>query len=150
MSRDRRFFAGLVGVAAVVTYLVWTGISSTMMYYVTPSELYARVATNPELVDTGIRVSGNVVPGSYDQATGQLLHTFEVLDPDHPEVRLTVEFRHPLPDTFSDEAEVVMEGRYRADGIFEATEVLTKCGSRYEAMPEEGDYASKAAGGAFG
>jgi len=150
MNRDRRFFAGLVGVAAVVTYLVWTGISSTMMYYVTPSELYARVAANPELVNTGIRVSGNVVSGSYDQATGQLLHTFEVQDPDHPEVRLTVEFRHPLPDTFSDEAEVVMEGRYRADGIFEATEVLTKCGSRYEAMPEEGDYASTAAGGAFG
>ena len=150
MNRDRRFFAGLVGVAAVVTYLVWTGISSTMMYYVTPSELYARVAVNPELVNTGIRVSGNVVPGSYDQATGQLLHTFQVQDPSHPEVRLTVEFRHPLPDTFTDEAEVVMEGRYRADGIFEATEVLTKCGSRYEAMPEEGDYASSAAGGASG
>jgi len=35
-----------------------------------------------------------------------------------------------------------MDGRYRGDGIFEASEVLTKCGSRYEAMPEEGDYAT--------
>jgi cytochrome c-type biogenesis protein CcmE len=32
--------------------------------------------------------------------------------------------------------EVVMEGQMRQDGIFEATEVLTKCGSRYEAVPE--------------
>jgi hypothetical protein len=42
MRRDRRFFAGLVGVAAVVSYLVWTGISDTWMYYMTPSELMAR------------------------------------------------------------------------------------------------------------
>ncbi len=149
MRRDRRFFVGLVGVAAVVTWLVWTGISSTMMYYVTPSELYARVAANPELVNQGIRVSGNVLPGSHEQVSGELLHRFVVVDPDHPEFRLTVEFRHPLPDTFNDEAEVVMEGRYRGDGIFEATEVLTKCGSRYEAMPEEGDYVT-ASGGANG
>jgi cytochrome c-type biogenesis protein CcmE len=142
MRRDRKFFAGLVGVAAVVTYLVWTGISSTMMYYVTPSELMARVEATPELVGQGIRVSGNVVPGTHEQATGELMHRFVVSDPDHPEFRLTVEFSHPLPDTFNDEAEVVMEGRYLGNGVFEATEVLTKCGSRYEAMPEEGDYAT--------
>jgi len=32
--------------------------------------------------------------------------------------------------------ETVMEGRYNADGVFEATVLLTKCGSRYEAAPE--------------
>jgi len=29
------------------------------------------------------------------------------------------------------------EDRDQHDGVFEATTVLTKCGSRYEAMPEE-------------
>ncbi len=140
MSRDRRFFAGLVGVAAIVTYLVWTGISDTMMYFMTPSELIARAEANPALLEQGVKVSGNVVPGSYEQQTGELLHTFVVEDPDDPAVRLTVEFRHPLPDTFTDDVEVVMEGRYQVDGTFHASEVLTKCGSRYEAMPEEADY----------
>ena len=147
MRRDRRFFAGLVGVAAVVSYLVWTGVSDTMMYYMTPSELMARTDANPALMEQGVKVSGNVVPGSYEQTSGELLHIFTVEDPDDPDVRLTVEFRHPLPDTFTDEAEVVMEGRYRGDGVFEATEVLTKCGSRYEAMPEEGDYTRAGGGG---
>jgi cytochrome c-type biogenesis protein CcmE len=142
MNGDRRFLAGLVGVAAVVTYLIWTGVSGTMMYYLTPAELLARVEANPELIEQGVRVTGNVVPGSYTQTTDRLLHEFVVEDPDDPSVRLTVEFRHPLPDTFSDEAEVVMEGRYRGDGVFEAVEVLTKCGSRYEAMPDEADYAA--------
>ncbi len=137
MSRDRRFFAGLVGVATVVTWLIWTGISDTMVYYLTPSELMDRMNATPELVEQGVKVSGNVVPGSYERSTAELLHTFLVSDPKHPEVTLTVHFRHPLPDTFSEEAEVVMEGRYMGDGVFEAHEVLTKCGSRYEAAPEE-------------
>ncbi len=149
MSRDRRFFAGLVGVAAIVTYLVWTGISDTMVYYMTPSELVSRAEANPALLEQGVKVSGNVVPGSYQSRADELLHTFVVEDPDDPAVQLTVEFRHPLPDTFTDEAEVVMEGRYLAEGVFQATEVLTKCGSRYEAMPEEGDYSS-ASGGVSG
>jgi cytochrome c-type biogenesis protein CcmE len=139
MSRDRRFFAGLIGVAAVVTWLVWTGISDTMVYYLTPSELIERVEASPALQDQGVKVSGDVVAGSYEGSTEELLHRFVVADPENPEVQLTVHFRHPLPDTFMDtgDVEVVMEGRYQGDGVFEATEVLTKCGSRYEALPEE-------------
>jgi cytochrome c-type biogenesis protein CcmE len=148
MSRDRRFFIGLVGVGAVVSWLIWTGISDTMVYYVTPSELLARADTDELIRERGVKVSGNVVPGSHTAHTEELLHTFVVRDPDHPDVQITVHFRHPLPDTFSDEAEVIMDGRYRGNGIFEASEVLTKCGSRYEAMPEE-EYQA-AYGGAYG
>ncbi len=39
------------------------------------------------------------------------------------------------PDTFTDEVEVVVEGRLGADGTLLATNVLAKCGSRYEAVP---------------
>lgn len=141
MRRDRRFFAGLAGVTAVVTWLIWTGVSSTMVYYLTPSELIQQAQAGELIQERGVKVSGNVVPGSYAGSTEELLHTFVVSDPDDEDVQITVHFRHPIPDTFSDEAEVVMEGRYMGDGIFEATEVLTKCGSRYEAMPDEADYA---------
>ncbi len=142
MKKDRRFLAGLVGVATIVTWLVWTGISDTMVYYLTPTELMARADQDPMTMERGVRVSGSVVQGSYAAMTDELLHTFEVYDPAAPDVILTVHFRHPIPDTFNDsgDVEVVMEGRYMGGGIFEATEVLTKCGSRYEAMPDESDY----------
>lgn len=147
MRKDRRFFAGLVGVAAVVSYLVWTGISETMVYYLTPSELIERVESQPETIDQGVKVSGMLVPNSYAQTTEELLHTFTIEDPDDPSVTLDVEFRAPLPDTFDDtgemEVEVVMQGRYRADGVFEATEVLTKCASRYESLPEAPEQAER-------
>lgn len=150
MRRDRRFFAGLGVVTLAVTWLIWTGISETMVYYLTPTELMARAEADPLHAERGVRVSGHVVPGSYASASGELLHTFQVFDPGEPEVVLTVHFRHPIPDTFNDEAEVVMEGRYLGGGIFEASEVLTKCGSRYEAMPDEADYVGAGAEDASG
>jgi hypothetical protein len=44
-----------------------------------------------------------------------------------------------VPDTFTDanDIEVIVEGRLGRDGIFRATEVLAKCGSRYEAAYEQ-------------
>ena len=46
-----------------------------------------------------------------------------------------VTYRGLVPDTFTDanDIEVIVEGRLRHDGVFHATEVLAKCGSRYEA-----------------
>ena len=137
MTKDRRFMVGLVGVAAVVSYLIWTGVSDAKVYYLTPTELMAKVQADPAFHDIGIKVNGQVVDGSYAKGSGELLHTFRVHDLDDPSVTFPVEYRDLLPDTFNDEVEVVLEGRFRADGVFEATTVLTKCGSRYEAQPEE-------------
>ena len=119
MAKNGRFMVGLVGVAAVVTYLIWTGVSDTMVYYLTPSELEARILEDPTFRDVGVKVSGRVVPGSHVEVQGQLLHRFDIHDLTDESVVITVEYDNVLPDTFS------------------ATTVLTKCGSRYEASPEE-------------
>ena len=37
MPKNSRFLIGLVAVAGVVTYLVWTGITQTSQYYLTPT-----------------------------------------------------------------------------------------------------------------
>ena len=137
MKRDRRFMIGLVGVAAVVSYLIWTGVSETMVYYLTPTELMAKVTADPAFHDLGVKVNGKVVDGSYANEENGLLHRFTVHDLEDPAVTFEVEYRDVLPDTFNEATEVVLEGRYRADGVFEAHTLLTKCGSRYEAAPEE-------------
>ena len=137
MKKNGRFMVGLVGVAAVVTYLIWTGVSETMVYYLTPVELMQRVEADPTFRDVGVKVSGQVVKGSYARVDGELLHTFMVRDLVDASVTFPVEYRSALTDTFTDEVEVVLEGRLRADGVFEATTMLTKCGSRYEAAPED-------------
>ena len=137
MKKNGRFMVGLVGVAAVVTYLIWTGVSETMVYYMTPVELVEKVEADPTFHDVGVKVGGMVIPGTYSRVEGELLHVFTVRDLIDETVTFRVEYRDALPDTFTDDVEVVMEGRLRADGVFEATTLLTKCGSRYEAAPED-------------
>lgn len=138
MNGKSRFFIGLIGVALVVGYLVWTGVSETMVYYLTPTELVAKVSDDPSFHDVGVKVNGQVVPGSYEKSSGgEMEHRFVVRDLENEDVRIPVVYRDILPDTFSDDVEVVLEGRFTEGGVFEATNVLTKCGSRYEASPEE-------------
>jgi cytochrome c-type biogenesis protein CcmE len=135
--KNGRFYVGLVGVAAVVTYLVWTGVSDSMVYYLTPTEMVAKVAEDPSFHTVGLKVSGKVVPGSYAEGSGELVHEFQVQDIEHPEVTFAAVYEGILPDTFTDDTEVVLEGRFGEDGVFQAQTLLTKCGSRYEAAPEE-------------
>ena len=136
--KNGRFFVGLVGVAAVVAYLMWTGISDSMTYYLTPVELMARVEEDPTFHEAGVKVSGRVVEGSWERgAGGSGTHQFVVADLERPEVLFKVVYEDVLPDTFNDTAEVVLEGTYGTDGVFVAHTVLTKCGSRYEAAEEE-------------
>ena len=135
--KNGRFYEGLAGVALVVTYLVWTGISDSMVYYLTPTELVAKVADDPTFHTVGVKVSGKVVAGTYRQGDEDLTHLFTVHDIEHVDVTFPVVYKGVLPDTFTDEIEVVLEGRFGEDQIFQANTLLTKCGSRYEAAPEE-------------
>ena len=135
--KNGRFYVGLVGVGLVVSYLVWTGISDSMVYYLTPTELMAKVSDDPAFHNVGVKVSGKVVPGTYKQGEGELVHLFTVQDLEHTEVTFSAMYTGVLPDTFTDDTEVVLEGRFGEDSVFQATTLLTKCGSRYEASPEE-------------
>lgn len=141
MGSNRRFMIGLVGVAAVVSYLIWTGVSDTMTYFLTPSEFAERVAEDPTFREVGVKIGANVVPDSYQKGAGELEHRFVVEDADNPDVRMEVHYTGVLPDTFNDApdmlTEAVIEGRMTESGVFEATLLLTKCGSRYEASPEQ-------------
>jgi cytochrome c-type biogenesis protein CcmE len=135
--KNGRFFVGLAGVALVVGYLVWTGVSDSMVYYLTPTELMAKVADDPTFHSVGVKVSGKVVSGTYAEGEGDLVHHFTVHDIEYQDVTFPVVYEGVLPDTFTDEVEVVLEGRFGEDLVFEAHTLLTKCGSRYEAHPDE-------------
>ena len=128
---------GLVGVAAVISYLVWTGVSDTMVYYLTPVELMERIEQDPSFRDLGVKVSGKVVPGRTSGSRASCSTASTVHDLEDASVTFPVEYRDALPDTFTEDVEVVLEGRLDAEGVFQATTLLTKCGSRYEAAPED-------------
>lgn len=58
----------------------------------------------------------------YPQAEGQLV---------------TVRFNGIVPDTFKEDNEVIVTGKLGEDGTFQATDLLAKCPSKYEAAEKE-------------
>jgi cytochrome c-type biogenesis protein CcmE len=137
-KKNTRFIIGLVGVGAVITYLGVTGFREAMVYYVTPADLVMRIEEDPTFREVGVRVGAKVVDGTYTR-TQDRLHSFRIVDKGDPSVTIPVVYAGLLPVTFRPEdptMEVVVAGRFRPDGVFEATEVVAKCGSRYEASDE--------------
>lgn len=114
-------------IAGAVIYLVSTAMSTTMVYYVTVSELKA--GTGAAARDQ-VRLAGWVV-GSTIERQGNNLR-FEVADVTSGE-RIPVTYKGVVPDIFGDGIEVVVDGRYaREAGVFEAQTLLAKCPSRFE------------------
>ncbi len=134
-----QFVGSVVTIVLLVTYLIWSGVSESMVYYMTPAELIAQVEADPSFHQVGVRVSGRLKQGSWSRDMNELIHRFTVVDLDDESVSISVVYRDVLPDTFNDTGQVtvVIEGRYLENGIFDATVVMAKCGSRYEATPDE-------------
>ena len=137
MKKQGRFLAGGVLLVGVVGYLMVTGMKDSMQYYFTPDELAARVAADPTARELGVKVGGRVVPGTvrYDQRTLDL--SFTIVDIQSGKTRYPVTFQGPLPDTFQEGRDVVVDAQLSSAGVLEASKVLTKCGSRYEAVEED-------------
>jgi cytochrome c-type biogenesis protein CcmE len=123
-----KFLVGGAVLLLAVAYLVYLSLSSATVYYYTVGEVQAqRQVIGSRLV----RVSGMVAPGSIAREEARL--RFDVSD---AAGRLPVVYGGIVPDIFSEEVEVVVEGRYGEDGVFRATSLLTKCPSRFEAALE--------------
>src|SRR5262245_41774768 len=112
---------------AAFSILVGLSFRGSMVYYLTVSEFLAHP---PSSLDDHFRVNGKVVPGSITKQSGVLGAGFQMTD---GRGVLNVVFRNELPDTFVDEAEVVVEGSMK-EGVFEAHTLLAKCPSKYESQ----------------
>ena len=126
------FLAGIVVIGSV-GWLMASGIQETGVYFLTPIELARRVEADPSFRDVGIKMGANVVGGTIQRDVASQTIRFRVTD---GQTEWPVLYRGLAPDTFTDEVEVVVEGRLNTEGVFQATTLLAKCGSRYETVPE--------------
>jgi cytochrome c-type biogenesis protein CcmE len=122
---------GLVVVAAAF-FIVFSAMQGATVYYLEVNELQAKLATKSLGVDP-VRMSGQVVPGSIVKSADANTYTFQVMDMKQRErFMITARFTGVTPDTFNDEAQVVLTGKVDpVSGVFVATEMLAKCPSKY-------------------
>jgi cytochrome c-type biogenesis protein CcmE len=132
MKAGRKFLIGSGIIVGAVAMLMTQGVKQFGQYSMKPSELAQRVARDPSFYDTGLKMEAKVVPGSVKRDAASQTIDFVVTDGSQT---YPVTYRGVAPDTFTDqqEIEVVVEGRLSRDGVFHATSLLAKCGSRYEA-----------------
>jgi cytochrome c-type biogenesis protein CcmE len=133
MKAGMKFALGAVLIVGSVGYLMASGIKETGQYFLTPSELSQKVAADPTFYDVGMKVGAHVVPGSVARDVASQTLSFHISD---GSATYPVVFHGVPPDTFNDSVEVVVEGRLQRDGVIHATDVLAKCGSRYESVPK--------------
>ena len=133
MNAGTKFSIGAVLIVGSVGWLMASGIRQTGQYFLTPSELSRKVAGDPSFYDVGMKVGSRVVPGSVTRQVATQTLSFRITD---GSATYPVTFHGLPPDTFTDSVEVVVEGRLQQDGLIHATNVLAKCGSRYEAVPK--------------
>lgn len=127
-----KLLVGSVILAAAVAYLAIAGVKKGWVYYLPVHEYLA----GPDYRGTRVRLAGDVLEDQLDAQPGMLLARFQMSD-DQTDRTLSVAYRGPIPDMFKAGAQVVIEGREEADGVFHADVLMTKCASKYEEQPKE-------------
>jgi cytochrome c-type biogenesis protein CcmE len=123
----------LVGGAVLVGafgYLIVGGIGDNLVWSLTPSELEAKGEAAFET--RGVRLAGQVVPGSVSWDAHRLDLRFQLTDGTQT---VAVQSRKAPPQMFREGQGVVVEGRLTRAGVFESTNLMVKHSNEYKAPP---------------
>ncbi len=145
----------ILGGFVILAALLWLVISATRsssQYFMTVEEIQSRAA---ELEGKSLRLSGAVIGESIQYDAEKLQLSFDIVqipgdhkvikamggmakvlaeaaaDPSLP--KISVYYEGVRPDLLQHEAQAIVTGKLGADGVFQASELLLKCPSKYEA-----------------
>ena len=129
MQSRAKFGVGISVIVIALAFLAWLGYGESKTYYHTIAE-YQTLQGSAR--NHRMRISGNVAPGSIRHLPGRVEF---VLEEEGKTLPVSYVGSDPLPDTFVDKSQALVEGRPSADGKFVAEHVQAKCASKYEAAP---------------
>lgn len=123
MTRQIKFVAGGLVIVAALGYLVYAGVSQSVVYFVTPSELQAAPVSGK-----AYRLGGMVAPGTLQWNPRNLELAFTLSD---GLASVPVRHRGTPPDLFGEGRGAVVEGTWTADGYFRASLIMAKHSEEY-------------------
>jgi cytochrome c-type biogenesis protein CcmE len=103
-----------VALAVGLSYIAYSLFIHGGADYLTISELKSQ---RESLSDQKVSVGGKVAPGSIDWDNKAKSTRFALTD---DRESLTVVYEGIMPDNFKPQADLIVEGRYRPDDVFEA------------------------------
>jgi len=140
MKKQYKFGIGIGIIILSMGFLAWLGYGESKTYYHTIAELETLKGS---AAAHRMRIGGTVQPGSIHRVTGR---TDFVLLGEGKSLAVTYVGSDPLPDSFVDNSQALVEGTLARDGRFAAEHVQAKCASKYEAAPGEASRPEKSKG----
>ena len=121
------FFLVGIAILGAVVYLVYTNTQASAAYYMTVSELKHCTTCTVQTV----RVAGIVQNGSVVRNDQQQQLQFAMADGGQS---MRVAYNGVIPDIFRPGIQVVVEGHYSGQGVFQAQTLLAKCPSKFQSL----------------
>jgi len=136
MKKNLKFIVGVSVIVISIIYLGVTGFREDYSYYLFADEFIEKLQEfDKKAYEKNFRVAGYVVAGSIDRTTKPVKFKINYNDTTIPVKYIG---SGPVPDTFKDNSETVVEGKYTPEGIFLADKIQAKCASKYISSPEKG------------
>lgn len=129
--KNQRLVLLVVAIGAVLgaVLLAMSALRSQASFFYAPGDVAAKGLP----LDRAVRIGGMVKQGSIRRHGDGVTIDFVVRDETPSTIRVV--YRGIAPDLFRENSGVIAEGRFRADGIFLASEILAKHDENY--MPPE-------------
>ena len=127
-----KLLIALVVLVGALGYFAFMAFEGATVYYYTVGEMND-IGQTPD--GKMVRVSGKLMPESFNRGEGSTLAKFSLTDGTES---LIANHIGVLPDLFfNDHSEIILEGAYGSDGVFQSENVIVKCPSKYIALDEE-------------
>jgi cytochrome c-type biogenesis protein CcmE len=123
-------------VALAVGYMVYAAFPGNTRYFLTVGEFM----TDQEFRDGRmVRVSGKLLEDSFLRQPDATVSRFQLIDEtEGAGVVMNASYIGVMPDLFfNPHSEIILEGRYGPEQVFEAESILVKCPSKYRALEDE-------------
>jgi len=117
----------IIVIGGGVGYFVYQVMQSPWSYYYSVDEFSANKA---DVKGSSLRIAGRVKEGTVERDLEKMSLSF-ILAGDKTEI--AVNYEGSVPDNFSENKEVVVQGQMDEKGIFKAQQLLTRCESKYKA-----------------
>ena len=129
---NKRARMRLIGVTAVILIAVAVVVIASGNTTAAYSSTVASVTKDPSLVGKRVKVTGLVVPASWDKKSNPM--RFSIRDEKDTEgtgATVKVIYKGSVPSTFGDGVVAIVTGELAKDGTVTANEMITKCPSKY-------------------
>jgi cytochrome c-type biogenesis protein CcmE len=128
LSSKRKLIIAIAILVIALGYFGYTAFQGATVFYLTVGELQGGKATPGEI----IRVNGKLVPNSFQRDSEGTIAKFTLTD---GLLELPAVHDGVVPDLFFNEhSEIVLQGLYDQNGIFQSQLVVVKCPSKYESL----------------